>query len=188
MVTFLWEENRSISNIISAYVGNLFLTFYSQIIVNCLTFWSCIWATLSHQIDGNRKRSKQSSNADQLSLETEFSIAICHPTGDKWQLKTLFLTILSTFVDSINVFDCRLSCELQRNKVNIPMIPKPPFWTCDVVTFSLVSWVRCGAWFYRFLNFALFLTLHCQFLMILFLPKFMINVSTLILKLSSSHF
>ena len=30
---------------------------------------------------------------------------------------------------------------------------------CDVVTFSLVSWVRCGAWLYRFLIFALFLAL-----------------------------
>ena len=35
---------------------------------------------------------------------------------------------------------------------------------------------------------AAFLDLHCQFLMIFFLPKFMINVTTLILKLSSSHF
>ena len=30
---------------------------------------------------------------------------------------------------------------------------------CDVVTFPLVSWVRCGAWLYRFLIFALFLSL-----------------------------
>ena len=30
---------------------------------------------------------------------------------------------------------------------------------CDVVTFSLVSWVRCGARLYRFLICALFLTL-----------------------------
>ena len=30
---------------------------------------------------------------------------------------------------------------------------------CEVVTFPLVSWVRCGAWLYRFLIFALFLTL-----------------------------
>ena len=30
---------------------------------------------------------------------------------------------------------------------------------CDVVTFPLVAWVRCGAWLYRFLIFALFLTL-----------------------------
>ena len=28
---------------------------------------------------------------------------------------------------------------------------------CDVVTFPLVSWVRCGTWVYRFLSFALFL-------------------------------
>ena len=31
---------------------------------------------------------------------------------------------------------------------------------CDVVTIALVSWVRCGAWLYRSLIFALFLTLH----------------------------
>ena len=35
---------------------------------------------------------------------------------------------------------------------------------------------------------AAFKTCICQFLMILFLPKFMINVTTLILKLSISHF
>ena len=35
---------------------------------------------------------------------------------------------------------------------------------------------------------AAFLTCICQFLMILFLPKFMINVTTLILILSISHF
>ena len=29
---------------------------------------------------------------------------------------------------------------------------------CELVTFSLVSWVRCGAWLYRFLIFALFLS------------------------------
>ena len=29
---------------------------------------------------------------------------------------------------------------------------------CDVVTFPLVSWVRCGSSLYRFLIFALFLT------------------------------
>ena len=33
--------------------------------------------------------------------------------------------------------------------------------TCEVVTFPLVSWVRCSAWLYRFLIFALFLTLYC---------------------------
>ena len=30
--------------------------------------------------------------------------------------------------------------------------------SCEVVTFPLVSWVRCGAGLYRFLIFALFLT------------------------------
>ena len=29
---------------------------------------------------------------------------------------------------------------------------------CEVVTFPLVSWVRCGAWLYRFLIFGFFLT------------------------------
>ena len=48
--------------------------------------------------------------------------------------------------------------ELQLNKANASE-PKPHFQTCI-----------------------------CQFLMILFLPKFMINVTTLILKLSISHF
>ena len=32
-------------------------------------------------------------NADQKSLETWFSIAICRQLGDKWQSKSLFLTI-----------------------------------------------------------------------------------------------
>ena len=48
--------------------------------------------------------------------------------------------------------------ELQLIKL-IPLIPKPHSQTCI-----------------------------CQFIMILFLPKFMINVTTLILKLSISHF
>ena len=30
----------------------------------------------------------------------------------------------------------------------------------DVVTFPLISWVRCSAWLYRFLIFAIFLTLN----------------------------
>ena len=64
-------------------------------------------------ITPDRRQSKtpqQSTNADQKSLETVFSIAICRQSVDKWQSKTLFLMIfVSTFVDSINVFDCRLS-------------------------------------------------------------------------------
>ena len=34
-----------------------------------------------------------SKNMDQKSLETVFSIAICRQLGDKWQLKTLLLTL-----------------------------------------------------------------------------------------------
>ena len=50
-----------------------------------------------------------STNVDKKSLKTEFSIAIFRHTGDKWQLKTLFLAFfypLSSLVKSI--FDCRL--------------------------------------------------------------------------------
>ena len=60
----------------------------SIVIIACLLAW------ISHRVGGNRKRSKQSTNADQKSLETVFSIAICRQSGDKWQSKTLFLTIL----------------------------------------------------------------------------------------------
>ena len=44
-------------------------------------------------------------------LEAEFLIAICRPTGDKWQSKTLFLAIFgprSLIVNVKRVFDCRL--------------------------------------------------------------------------------
>ena len=50
-----------------------------------------------------------STNIDQKSLATEFSIAICRSTDDKWQSKTLFLWIFyprSSIVK--HVFDCRL--------------------------------------------------------------------------------
>ena len=43
-----------------------------------------------------RRQSKTlvlATNVDKKSLETEFSIAICRPIGDKWQSKTLFLSI-----------------------------------------------------------------------------------------------
>ena len=61
----------------------------------------------------DRRQSKTillSANVDQNSLETEFSIGICRPTGDKWQSKTLFLASFdpcSSIVKS--VCDCRLS-------------------------------------------------------------------------------
>ena len=50
-----------------------------------------------------------STNVDQKSLETEFSIAICRTTGDKWQSKTPFLAIFDPRTSIVkDVFDCRL--------------------------------------------------------------------------------
>ena len=51
-----------------------------------------------------------STKVDKKIIRIEFSIAICRRTGDKWQLKTLFLAIFdphSLIVKS--VFGCRLS-------------------------------------------------------------------------------
>ena len=50
-----------------------------------------------------------SRNVDKKSIETVFLIAICRPTGNKWQSKILFLSIFdqrSSIVDY--VFDCGL--------------------------------------------------------------------------------
>ena len=61
----------------------------------------------------DRRQSKPlilSTDVDQRLLETEFAIAVCRPTGDKKQSKTLFLAICdprSSIVKSI--FDWRLS-------------------------------------------------------------------------------
>ena len=50
-----------------------------------------------------------SSNVDQKSIETVFSIAICRHTGDKWESKTLFLSIFDPRLSIVeNVIDCRL--------------------------------------------------------------------------------
>ena len=50
-----------------------------------------------------------STNVDKKSLETEFSIAICRPTGAKLQSKTLFLAIFDPRSSIVKtVFDCRL--------------------------------------------------------------------------------
>ena len=49
--------------------------------------------TISHRIGGNPKTLILSTNVDQKSLETEFLNAICRPTGDKWQSKSLLLAI-----------------------------------------------------------------------------------------------
>ena len=74
-----------------------------------------------------RRQSKTlilTTNVDQKSLKTEFLIAICRPTGDKWQSKTLFLAIsdpLSSIVKG--VFDCRLSGVIPLWKIHLNMLP-----------------------------------------------------------------
>ena len=60
-----------------------------------LFLWPCSLAV--PVLTPGRRQSKTtilSRNVDQKSIETMFSIAICRPTGDKWQSKTLFLSIL----------------------------------------------------------------------------------------------
>ena len=63
-------------------------------------------------ITPGRRQSKTpilSRNVDQKSIETEFIIAICRHTGDKWQSKTMFLSIFDPRSSIVkNVFDCRL--------------------------------------------------------------------------------
>ena len=54
----------------------------------------------SHRVGDNRKRYQQATNADKKSIKTVFSIAI---------VASLFSNdFRSTFLDSIDVFDCRL--------------------------------------------------------------------------------
>ena len=72
------------------------------------------------------------TNVDKKSLETEFLIAICRPTGDKWQSKTLYLAIFdprSSIVKS--VYDCRLSC-VDRLRENFSEITVPTKSYCTV--------------------------------------------------------
>ena len=42
-----------------------------------------IYKSIAHRVGGNRKRYQKSTNADQKSIETVFSIAICRQCGDK---------------------------------------------------------------------------------------------------------
>ena len=46
---------------------------------------------------------------DQKSIEAVFLIAICLPTGNKWQSKTLFVSIFDPRLSFVEfIFDCRL--------------------------------------------------------------------------------
>ena len=59
----------------------------------------------------DRRQSKTlilSTNKDQKSFKTEFSIAICRPTGGSWQSKTLFLASFDPHSSMVmSFFDCR---------------------------------------------------------------------------------
>ena len=58
---------------------------------------------------GQSKTSILSTNIDKKSLETEILITICRPTGDKWQLKTLFVAIFDPHLSiGKSVFECPL--------------------------------------------------------------------------------
>ena len=88
----------------------LIINMYNAPFQMCVCFF---WKTGRIIYKSDRRQSKTlilSTNVDQKLLETEFSIAIFRPNGDKWQSKTLFLAIFgpcSSIVKS--VFDCRLS-------------------------------------------------------------------------------
>ena len=68
--------------------------------------------TVTYITTPSRRQSKAlilSTNVDQKSLETKFLIAICHPTGDKWQPKTLFLEIFDPCLSIVKSdFECPL--------------------------------------------------------------------------------
>ena len=89
-----------------------------------------------------RRQSKTpilSGNVDQKSIETVFSIAICCPTGDKWQSKTLFLSIFdprSSIVDYI--FDCHLpDVGLKESKLDYK------FSTCLGIQLISIQHLKC---------------------------------------------
>ena len=61
-----------------------------------------------------------------------FSIAICRSTGDKWQSKTLFLSIVD------NVFDCRLPgvINFKSDCWISDLRGQPNVWNYSIITFS----------------------------------------------------
>ena len=73
---------------------------------------SCVNYGLVNINTPGRRQSKMlilSRNVDKKSLETEFLIAICRHTDDKWQSKTLFLLI---FYQRLSIVDCVFDCHL----------------------------------------------------------------------------
>ena len=78
----------------------------------------------SHGVGGNRKHYQQSTNVDQKSIETVFSIVICRQCGDKWQSNTLFLTIFdqrSSIVLALSIAAYPVWCYYHDNiSVSVP--------------------------------------------------------------------
>ena len=83
----------------------LFLTYTKNGSNGPLRLNNKTFSSASHRIGGNRKRSLQSTSTDQKSL-TVCSIVICRQSDDKWQPKTLFVTIFdlrSTIVFTFSI-------------------------------------------------------------------------------------
>ena len=60
------------------------------------------------------------TNVDQKSFETEFLIAICRLTDDKWQLKTLFSSDFDSHLSIFkSVFNCYLYSVCWTVKINL---------------------------------------------------------------------
>ena len=98
----------------------------------------CVLLVYIPDIFGNRKCSSQSTNADQKSLETVFSISFCRQSGDKWQSKTLFLTIFDLLSSIVLTFSIAplLLCFTYERKF---------YWDVEIgVTLCSRSLANCG--------------------------------------------
>ena len=83
-----------------------------------------------------------STNLDQKSLESQFSIAICRQLGDKWQWKTLFLATFdphSLIVKSR--FDCHLSSVLFPQTKHMLWLLKRSISMITNKTIILLCWI-----------------------------------------------
>ena len=105
----IYKENISFLKNVHSYRPSLFNNLPNILVYFCMLFVVFFFFKISflrkilsglqsecpypHRVGDNQKRSDQSTDADQKSLETVFLIAICRPSGDIWQLKTLFLAI-----------------------------------------------------------------------------------------------
>ena len=113
-VTILFKYNVHVHLISWYFLSTVCLSIMSW--TDNLSSKDCNRLVCEFEPHGNTPDKRQSktlilsTNVDQTSLETEFLIAICRQTGDKWQWKTLFLKIFYPSLLIVkSVFDCRLS-------------------------------------------------------------------------------